>query len=553
MFAKRKKSTRQAGLWQSQLLRGAEKIEDHRPDGSLWFFRGLLWLFVGVLGLRVFELQVVQGNYHRERAEENRLVTRRLAASRGLIRDRNGEVLTRNIPTYKKLVTGTTLFQGQFEPLTRDEALGLTNVGEWVFFDISRDYLLGRVMAPVVGYVAEATRQDLEQLGTDFVAGDLVGKTGVEKSFEQRLRGQPGYEYVEVNSKGETIRSEGSVEPVNGQDVVLTVDRILSQDLYEAMEGFIGAGVAVDPKTGEVLALVNRPSFDPNNVANSLSEEDMPFFNRAIGGGYPPGSIYKLVTLTAALEEGAITADETIEDTGEIVVNGFRFGNWLYDRTGGTEGSVNAVMALQRSNDIYFYRIGEKLGVDKLAEWSKYFGLGSLTGINIPGEIPGIVPTPLWKERETGVRWYLGNTYHMSIGQGDLHTTPLQMAMATSVIASGGKWCRPQIVKDGSEPECRELGITLPHLETVEAGMVAVCQPGGTASRWAQFPTTVACKTGTAQFGTNDKTHAWFTVYAPLENPEVVLTILLEGAGEGSEFASPVALEVMEKWWARHE
>jgi penicillin-binding protein 2 len=244
-----------------------------------------------------------------------------------------------------------------------------------------------------------------------------------------------------------------------------------------------------------------------------------------------------------------VTAEQQVEDTGEIKVNDFRFANWLYDRTGGTEGLVDAVKSLQRSNDTYFYKVGEWLGPDKLATWSRYFGLGSQTGIELPGEASGLIPDPLWKERTTGDRWYLGNTYHMAIGQGDVAVTPLQMALATAVIGNGGRWCQPSLLQD-KPAECKELGISGENLKVVIDGMKAVCQPGGTAARWANFEMQVACKTGTAQYGgaESDKTHAWFTVMAPADNPKIVLTILLEDAGEGSDTASPVARQVLSAW-----
>ncbi|MFC1653949.1 penicillin-binding transpeptidase domain-containing protein [Patescibacteria group bacterium] len=549
MFSKKRKSTNRASAWQGMLLKGSSKVKTRKSRKIMVFWVGL-WLMGMVMAFRLVELQIVQGDYHLKRSEENRLITRRIAASRGIIRDRNGEVLTRNIPTYKRLVEGTNLAQGQFETIGRDEALDLSTSGGWVFFDISRDYLFGREMSSVLGYISQVSKEELEVVGEEYISGDLIGKSGVEKSMERSLRGLPGTEYVETASSGETLRITGRVEPIVGEDVVLSIDLGLQRVLFESLEGYSGAGVAVNPKNGQILALVSRPTFDPNDVSGSLEEEGKPFFNRAVGGAYPPGSIYKIITLTAGLEENKITSEETIEDTGEIILNGYRFGNWLYDRTGGTEGLVNAVKALQRSNDIYFYKLGELVGADKLAEWSRYFGLGKKTGISLPGEIDGLVPDPLWKERQTGVRWYLGNTYHMAIGQGDVQTTPLQMAMVTGVVANGGRLCKPQLTID-DEVSCAELGVSTETLEVIKQGMISVCQSGGTASRWSSFSPKVACKTGTAQFGgeNSDKTHAWFTVFAPIDDPEIVLTVLLEGAGEGSEHASPVALKVFEEWF----
>ena len=551
MFAHLRKKSVVAREWQAIFLSGSEKINPTIKH-SAWVLTGMVWIFAVVLLARLFELQIVQGSYHLLRAEENRLVTHRLAAGRGIIRDRNGEALTRNVPTYKRLLPGTVLAQSQFETIDRTAAIGLSEAGQWVFFDISRDYLAGRPLAPILGYVGDVETNEQAAIANKII-GDLEGKTGVEASRDEYLRGQPGFEYVEVNAKGETIQTEERIEPVNGKDITLTIDRDLQDTMYEALDGYTGAAVAIEPSTGKILGLVSRPVFDPNNIAGSLSEPNEPFFNRAISGAYPPGSIYKMVTLTAALEEGAVTAGQQVEDTGKITVNDFQFANWLFERSGGTEGLVDAVKAMQRSNDIYFYKVGEWLGPIKLAEWSRFFGLGSKTGIDLPGEATGLIPDPVWKERTTGDRWYLGNTYHMAIGQGDVLVTPLQMALVTGVIANNGRWCRPTMVA-GDAMECKELGITLEHLAVVREGMKAVCQPGGTAARWGTFLPTVACKTGTAQYGGADstKTHAWFTVFAPADNPTIVLTILLEGAGEGSEFASPVAMKILSSWFANN-
>ena len=545
-----KKNTKTASVWQKALLSHSHKINYKKSIEPTLILKGILLVAILIISLRLIQLQVVEGSRHLMRAEENRIITRRIAASRGVIRDRNDKVLTRNIPTYKKLKSGTTLAQGQFETITKEEALNTQALGETIFFDISRDYLFDKTMASVIGYISEANIDDLSSLDNDYFPGDLIGKAGIEKSFQESLRGTPGLEYIEVSSSGQVQRVIGEINPIVGNDIVLSIDLGLQEALYQALEGYSGAGIAINPQNGEILALVSRPTYNPNNISEYLESEDLPFFNRAISGAYPPGSIYKPITLTAGLEEERIVATDTIEDTGEIVVNEFRFGNWLYDRTGGTEGLVDAIKALQRSNDIYFYKVGEMIGVEKLAEWSRLFGLGSKTDIELPGEIAGLVPDPLWKERTTGDRWYLGNTYHMAIGQGDLQVTPIQMASALSVIANQGRLCTPQIIKD-SKTSCKELGISSETISVIKEGLIAVCQPGGTASRWSNFKPQVACKTGTAQYGgiNNDNTHAWFTVFAPTDNPEILVVILLEGAGEGSEFASPVALEVLDYWF----
>jgi penicillin-binding protein 2 len=257
-----------------------------------------------------------------------------------------------------------------------------------------------------------------------------------------------------------------------------------------------------------------------------------------------------MVTAYAGLESGKIKRDTLIEDTGEIKIDQYRYGNWYFDQYGRTEGQINIERALARSNDIFFYKVGELVGVDELVKWSRKFGLGEPTGIELPGEVSGLVPDRLWKERMTGERWFLGNTYHMSIGQGDLTATPLQIARMTAGAVSG-RLCQVSIIKD-SEPKCESLGLKTENTEIVKEGMRQVCASGGTAFPFFDFAPPVLCKTGTAQHAgqkaESDLPHAWITVAYPAENPEMVLTVMLEAAGEGSYEAGPVARQILEKW-----
>lgn len=540
-------SVRRASYWQQLLVPGTTLQPRFGRLGIFWV---LLTLLV-VLLARLFELQVVQGAYHRQRADENRVITHRLAAARGIVTDRNGVVLVQNVPSYKRLTADVPVTAGQFEPISREEALSLV-VGsdQLVFFDIYRDYLFGRAAAPVLGYVGEVGADDLGD--ASYVVGDLTGKAGIERTFEQRLRGVAGLEFLEVTAGGVLVRSLGEDQPTAGSSMKLTIDVGLQQRLYQAMEEYAGGAVATDPETGEILALVSVPSFDPNNVSGSLAEPDQPFFNRVVSGAYPPGSVFKIITAVAGLEEGKITGETMIEDTGEIRVNDYRFGNWYFDQYGKTEGSVDLVKALQRSNDIYFYRVGEWVGPEALASWARLFGFGEVTGILLPGEVAGLVPSPAFRERYLGSRWFLGNTYHFAIGQGDLTVTPLQMNAAMAVIANGGRLCRPVLVEDEKTGEraCQELGVSLGTIRLVTDGLIRACERGGTAFPFFDFSPKVACKTGTAQFGDPEgRTHAWFSVFAPAEDPEIVLTVLLEKAGEGSYKAAPVAKAALEYWF----
>ena len=309
--------------------------------------------------------------------------------------------------------------------------------------------------------------------------------------------------------------------------------------------------VVSDVGTGEILALVSSPSFDPGRPAEFVDRPEKPFFNRAVGGEYPPGSVFKLVTAVAGLEEGKVTETTQIEDTGEIRVGEFRYSNWYFDQYGRKEGALNLVGGLRRSNDIFFYRVGEAVGPEKLAEWARRLGLGKATGWELGGEGAGLVPDPAWKEKFKGERWWLGNTYHMAIGQGDVAVTPLQVNMLTGVVGTG-RLCRPEIIFNFqfSIFNCEDLGISEKTLELVRQGMTEACLPGGTAFPLFGWEPQVACKTGTAQHGGKETLpHAWFTVLAPADKPEIALTVLVEAAGEGSYEAAPVAKEILEYWF----
>jgi len=244
-----KKDTKKASIWQKALLSNSEKIQYRTSIEPTLILKGILWVAILIISLRLVQLQLVEGSKHLIRAEDNRIITKRIAASRGVIRDRNGEVLTRNIPTYKKLKPNTTLAQGQFESITKEEALNTQTLGETIFFDISREYLFDKIMAPVIGYISEANVEDLANLDNDYFPGDLIGKAGIEKSFQDSLRGTPGLEYIEISSSGQIQRVIGKINPIVGNDIVLSIDLGLQEALYQALEGYSGAGIAITLKT----------------------------------------------------------------------------------------------------------------------------------------------------------------------------------------------------------------------------------------------------------------------------------------------------------------
>lgn len=474
----------------------------------IWFY-WLLILVVGIFSLRLVYLQIWEAKYYRSLADENRIKQEILPAQRGEILDRFGEVIT-----------------------------------------------LSEANVHVLGYVGEVNEEEADK----FYLGAVVGKMGLEKQYDQKLRGVDGLSILEQDAEGKILRELKRIEPVKGEVLPTTLDAGLQKKAFELMDQRKGAVVVSNPNTGEILVLVSSPSFDARNLPKFLTDKDLPLFNRAISGEYPPGSTFKVVTATAALEEGKIDQTTKIEDTGELRVGLYRFGNWYFDQYGRKEGWLEIIRALARSNDIFFYKLGEYLGINALADWARYFGLGSKTGIDLEGEANGLIPDEEWKETVLKDKWYLGDTYISAIGQGNILTTPIQLNQMIGVIASRGKWCRPHLVKD-KRNNCKQLDIHEKTLNLVTEGLKQVCETGGTAWPFFDFKVKdkriyVAGKTGTAEFGqqedkTKIKTHAWFTGFAPVDKPEISITVLLEGAGEGSYQAAPVAKELLTYWLER--
>jgi len=488
---------------------------------------------------------LIRGAYFRQLAEGNRIKRVRIPAPRGRISDKNHKELVRNSIRY---------FDSQGEVVERGEALRLEAKGEELEKVWLREYPEGKITAHLSGYLGEATKEEVSA-NEGIQSGDLVGRGGVEQFYDELLRGKPGEKLVEVTAIGETVRELGRRESQSGGDLLTTLDLRWQKAAWQAFENKKGAIVVLNSQNGEVLALVSSPSFDPNiftkgrdegKIGQLLNDGDLPLLNRAIGGAYHPGSVFKMITAAAGLEEGKIDADKEVEDVGEIRIGEWRFGNWYWLQYGQTEGMVSLIRAIKRSNDIYFYKVGEWLGAQGLLDWAGRFGLGEPTGIDLPGEINGFLPSPEWKEEVKGERWFLGNTYHLAIGQGDLTTTPLQIAAVTAVIANGGKLCQPHLTVVDN---CRDLNIQQKHLELIKQGMIEACSSGGTGFPFFDFKPRVACKTGTAEVGDGtDDAHAWFTLFYPSDNPEVVITVLVERGGSGSYVAAPIAKEIIERY-----
>lgn len=538
---------------------------------KVMFLAPFLSGFVALI-VRLVWLMVILGDNYRALSEENRIRQVPIKAVRGVILDRNGRVLASNRPVYK-VRSGET--KDSYKVVSRGEALKLIAEGRDVNLveDSGREYWYGEVMAHVLGYLGEVSPGEITN--RNFNAGDTVGRSGVEEYYDGKLRGFDGARLLEVDTSGLTLREIGKNEPKTGDELKLNIDANLQKRAYELLNGRRGAVVVGNPETGEILALVSSPSFDSGvfvhpgsseDAAEVLHSENMPLFNRAISGLYPPGSTFKIVSGIAGLESGSISSGFTVIDNGFIEVGGRRYSNWYFTQYGGREGEVGIVRAVARSNDVFFYKLGELTGAKNMADWSRKLGLGSLTGIDLPGEVVGLVPDPVWKERVKKERWFLGDSLIMAIGQGNLLTTPVQMNVVTGIVVSGGKKCSPRVVSNGTDrvSPCQVVEVRGENLELIKRGMYMACARGGTAVAffgWNDLAASgklprVGCKTGTAEFGDSQgKTHAWLVAFVEANEARkfgrepITVTALVEAGGEGSKVAAPIVRKVMAEYF----
>ncbi len=514
------------------------------------FYRLIFLVCFVFLLFRLGYLTIVKGGSFRLQAEQNRVIKEKIIAPRGTIFDRDDKILAVDLPY---------CFY-QEEEKNREECLKLKSSGEKIESFFRRYYPLGESAAQITGYLGEATAQEVDNGA--YRLGQLVGRGGIEEFYQSWLMGEDGYRLVEVDIKGEEIREVGKLPGKEGRGIKLFIDSRLQEKASQLLSPNLGAIVVSNPQNGEILALASWPTFDPNiftfnlnngEIGRLLADERQPFLNRAISARFPPGSIFKLVSGLAGLEEGVIKADTEIEDTGFIEINDYRYSNWYYTQYGKKDEHVNIVEAIKRSNDIFFYRLGEKLGPEKMAQWSEKFFLNDHSGIDLPAEATGFVPTPQWKEEVLGEPWFLGNSFHFAIGQGDLAITPLMANLVTNFFANGGYFCQPRLA-DQSPVNCQRISVNKENRELIFAGMAAACRPGGTASAFFDFEINgetgqVACKTGTAEFDAGNKTHAWFTAFAPLEEPVISVTVFLQSGGGGAREAAPIAKEILREFF----
>ena len=436
-----------------------------------------------------------------------------------------------------------------------------------------RRYVRGEVFAHIVGYTgAVDIRRMNERAEYDYIAREVEGKAGAEKAFESSLRGVAGGEQIQVDSRGYRDSVLGSVDPVPGSNLYLTVDAALQEALWSALGDKSGCAIAMDPGCGDILAMVSRPSYDPNVFVSPTSSADVreifsnpshPMVNRVVTGTYPPGSIFKIVVALAALRKGSITAETSFHCDGTFCLGMARFRCW---RKGG-HGTVRLVDAIRGSCNVYFYNVGIKTGRKSIVEEASCLGLGEATGVNLPGEAGGFIPAEGWVENSLGEGWFPGDTASFSIGQGYLTVTPIQLAVAVSATANGGTVFKPRIVKHVISPdggiiqsfqaeEKKKCDIDPHHLKLVREGMIEVVNsPRGSGRRAKVEGFNVAGKTGTIQVAVGGKktNHGLFACFAPAEEPEIVVVVLVENAVSGGHEAAPVARAFLEEYLLREK
>ncbi|MGI6092716.1 MAG: penicillin-binding protein 2 [Veillonellaceae bacterium] len=570
-------------------------------------------LVIFLLIVRLGYLQIYQGEEYYQKAENNRIRLMPVMAPRGSFYDRNGELLVSNRPGFSvslvpikgpipddvldKLANILGMNVADIKMKIKQQSSPLapvrikSDVGQEIITKIEerrgelpgvvievepiRNYINNELGAHMFGYVGEISEAELEKKKADgYRSGDILGKFGLERVYDKELRGTDGGAQIEVNVAGRPVRMLGKKEPLLGNSLVLTIDAKLQKVAEKAVDDRLNylqkrmgnpgakaaAVVVMNPNTGEILAMVSRPAFNPNLFNGGISFKDWreinenpynPMQNRAIGAEYPPGSVFKIVTGLAALESGKVTLEEKIFDTGR---------HWLVPKGnshGVAAGWISFHEAMVKSNNVYFYEMGNRLGIDLLEQWTRRFGLGSLTGIKLTGEADGLVANRKYKEKVYEEEWYLSETFDAAIGQGFQLTTPLQMASVISQIANGGHRYRPYLVSKIVSPngdtittfepeEVGSLNVSERTLTAIRNALREVTVPGGTAGYvFTGFPVPIAGKTSTAENPHGDD-HGWFVAYGPFDNPTIAVAVIVEQGGYGSDAAAPIVRKIME-------
>ncbi|HOW53283.1 MAG TPA: penicillin-binding protein 2 [Syntrophorhabdaceae bacterium] len=568
----------------------------------------VLVITMTVLLIRLWDLQIMRGSEMRKLSEQNRIRVKKIPAPRGIIFDRTGKVLADTRPSFNIYLTPEDIkdFSQSVDGLARllnwdredviekmkaasgmppsfpikiksdipmdevarVEAHRVYIPGVSIQIEPKRNYPYGASLAHVLGYVSEISDEELKnkKKHKDYSPGDYIGKYGLERSYENELRGVDGEKRVEVDAIGREVRTLDIIDPIPGHSLHLNLDLELQLTADKALETRKGAAVAVNPKTGGVLVLASRPGFDPNKFASGIIKQDWqkialdkahPLQNRAIQGGYPPGSTFKVLVAMKALDLGVINERTTFGCGG-----GFAYGNRVFKcwKKGG-HGSVAVHRAIVESCDVFFYNVGLRVGVDRIHELADIVGLGRVTGIDLPNEQKGLIPSTEWKKKRYNQPWYEGETVSVSIGQGAVWLTPVQLAQLSAFVANDGKNFKPQIVNRIVSTEGKVVKTFEPVVnadpklkkgvvQIVKDGMRGVVnEPGGTAGRSKLQNVAMSGKTGTAQAGSEKVKlgdHAWFIAYAPAEDASIAMAVLVEHGGHGASAAAPVAKDITE-------
>jgi penicillin-binding protein 2 len=581
---------------------------------SLFYF---LICIVIILAARLWQLQIIQGTQYALKAERNRVRNIPVMAPRGTILDRNNVPLVENRPSFNVLlyresvkdmnVTSRFIVEklqmrpeelsarllrnkgsGLYQPIVIKEDVGIEDISiieahkrdhpEIQLSPVPRRlYRYGNLASHVLGYVGEVSDEELSRdayVGAK--PGDLIGKSGVERTYNHNVTGEDGMRRVLVDSLGREVGLLGEIDSVVGGDLQLTLDRDIQVAADKLLENKVGAIVALNPRNGEILAMSSGPSFDPNSFSTRITEQqwnalindpNRPLQNRAIQNAYSPGSTFKLIMAMAGLEEGLIKEDTHVFCTGSASFYNRMFHCWI--RKG--HGSVGLDLAISRSCNVFFYNLGKRMGIDRIAKRAQELGMGELTGVDLPGERSGLMPTPEWKQQVKGAKWYAGETISVSIGQGPVTTTPLQLMRAVSAIASNGRLITPHLLlrtdrpAEASRSQWKEvqLPIEAEQAKRVRDGMWGSVNNWGTGHNAAIPGLDICGKTGTVQVIGNERRkegikdaaaledHSWFLGFAGREDPEIAVVVFVEHGGGGGAAAAPLAREVFRAYFAK--
>ena len=557
------------------------------------------------LAARTFYLQVIRYNYYKELSQNKSIRIITIPTIRGRILDRNGNVLAEDAPSYELAVTPEYIknfdseisFVGKIIGMSakdikkRIETSGIPSFNKIIIktgltmeqvikikehsFELpgisvelgtKRYYPQGEIGENFIGFVGMVTKEEIEK-DSFYNYDDIIGKQGIEKEYEKFLRGKKGKEEVQVDASGRIIKVISEEKPLPGDDVYLTIDLSIQKELEKLVGNRKGAAIAINPNNGDILAMVSHPSFNPNDLINGISEKEYKklsseyaFFNRAVQGQYPSGSTFKPITLIAALTKGVITRNTVIYCKNSIRIGNVTFRDWIYPAAFGYQ---NAVQALANSSDVFFYTIGTKTGIAEIDKFAKAFGLGEKTGIDLPGESSGLLPTPQWKKEVLGEDWYIGDTANLSIGQGYLLVTPLQMAEVYAGIAENGTEYVPhlllkivstsgKIIKSYDKKERLKVKIPENIINTVKDGMEML------ANRYDMKvmkvgERSVCAKTGTAEVGKNAVDH-WLIAFSTREKPQIVGLFFFDHSDfPSSHSLAPLMGKLFEAYFSRYK